>query len=744
MSAQTQNYYSTAGRQLSSMQAAYANDRIRVLAIDDDPLIHALILGILEPYGYEVLLAKDGKAGIQSFIESQPNVILLDVKMPGINGFQTCEAIRKLPQGEHVPIVMVTGDDSPNAVEQAFQSGATDFCSKPLNLDLLLHRIQFVLRAKSTADVLRKRERSLERAQQLAGLGNWQIDIKRDQIHCCDNLKNMLSLDASLLSRDNFLARIDFDDQDRVAQFFIDLTKRADVRPVNFSCSTADGSLKHLSMSADISNVVDQRGNRIVGVVLDNTEQRRTETRIHTLAYYDSVTGLANRLLSNKFLSRSIERFDSTDTCMAVLFVDLDHFKRINDTWGHSTGDEVLRIAADRLKSCLRKDDSTQGRSLSVENTMLAEGCVARVGGDEFVIVASNLKSTNDAAIIARRINSVMSQAFQTQEAEVYIGSSVGISIFPNDAGDAENLLKQADAAMYEAKRSGRNCYRFFTKNIQDRAFEQLESESRLRKAIDAGQFILHYQPKIDVACGNVTGVEALARWQHPERGLVYPDEFIPLAEESGLIVPLGQWVLEMACKQARIINSVLPGDDISMAVNISAMQFGHGNIISMVESALHKAQLAPHLLELELTESNILNDAQTQIEMLHKLKTLGVRLSIDDFGTGYSSLRYLKQFPIDALKVDRCFVQEVNDSPADAAIVKSVINLAHNLHLRVIAEGIETQDQFDFLHDNACDEAQGYLICNPLSISELIIWARARNTSSVDSPVLDSDLAQV
>ncbi|MGC1441041.1 MAG: EAL domain-containing protein, partial [Burkholderiaceae bacterium] len=202
--------------------------------------------------------------------------------------------------------------------------------------------------------------------------------------------------------------------------------------------------------------------------------------------------------------------------------------------------------------------------------------------------------------------------------------------------------------------------------------------------------------------------------------------------------------VLEMACKQARIINSVLPGDDISMAVNISAMQFGHGNIISMVESALHKAQLAPHLLELELTESNILNDAQTQIEMLHKLKTLGVRLSIDDFGTGYSSLRYLKQFPIDALKVDRCFVQEVNDSPADAAIVKSVINLAHNLHLRVIAEGIETQDQFDFLHDNACDEAQGYLICSPLNISELIIWARARNTSSVDSPVLDSDLAQV
>ena len=320
-----------------------------------------------------------------------------------------------------------------------------------------------------------------------------------------------------------------------------------------------------------------------------------------------------------------------------------------------------------------------------------------------------------------------MCAAIHVNGNEVFIGSSVGISVFPDDGTDAEKLLKQADAAMYEAKRSGRNCYRFFTKDIQNRAFEQLELENSLRKAIEDEQFVLEFQPKIDIASNQLNGVEALVRWNDPVRGLVYPDEFVGLAEESGLIVPLGQWILREACKQARIINGVLK-TRVGMAVNLSALQVGHGSIVATVESALNESELDPEILELELTESNILKDARRQIELLHQLKSLGVKLSIDDFGTGYSSLRYLKEFPIDALKIDRSFIQGVIDSQEDAAIVKSVINLAHNLQLDVVAEGIETQAQMNFLTVNGCDQAQGYLLCRPMALSQLVMWVRDRD----------------
>jgi len=426
-----------------------------------------------------------------------------------------------------------------------------------------------------------------------------------------------------------------------------------------------------------------------------NQQLEHANAQLEHAATHDSLTGLPNRLLLADRLSQATAQGERYSRSFAVLVVDLDRFKSINDSLGHIAGDELLREVSRRLMGLLRKTDT-----------------LARLGGDEFVLVINEISDPHGAENVASKLLASLAAPVLLSGIEVQISASIGISVFPADGVDADTLLKHADAAMYHAKKNGRNAFQFFAPMMNVSARERLELESGLRRALAQGEFELHYQPKVDVGTGRIDSAEALIRWRHPKRGLTAPSGFIPIAEETGLIVPIGEWVLREACLQARAWQT-LGGRPLRIAVNLSAQQFKQKSLISTVREALAGAGLEPDYLELELTESAVMQDAESSIQVLRQLSGLGVRIAVDDFGTGYSSLSYLRRLPLDKLKIDRSFIREVAASRDDAEIVRAIISLAHSLHLKVIAEGVETEEQLSFLRRLGCDQYQGFH-CSP------------------------------
>lgn len=448
-----------------------------------------------------------------------------------------------------------------------------------------------------------------------------------------------------------------------------------------------------------ITAVYDTNGDVIqyISIFSDITDKKLSEERIFHLAHFDVLTELPNRASFQNQLEQAILHASRQHSRLAVLFLDLDHFKLINDASGHPAGDELLKQVAGRIQALLREDD-----------------VVARLGGDEFTILLPDIKGSKDVAHVAEKILESMEQPFTLGQDEVVVTSSIGISTYPDDGEDRSTLLKNADAAMYQAKAQGRNNFQFFTTEMNTRAQQRLSMESAMRRALEHDEFLLHYQPQVSLESGHIIGVEALVRWQHPHEGLISPATFIPVAEDSGLIVPLGEWVMREACRQhQQWLNSGLPL--MRMAVNISARQFMHQNLLSMMAEVIRDTGINPEYLELELTESIIMEKVEETVTTLHELRNMGVYLSIDDFGTGYSSMAYLKRFPIDKLKIDRSFVRDLATDPDDAAIVSATIAMAHNLNLTVIAEGVETEQQLQFLRENGCEEMQGYFFSMPL-----------------------------
>jgi len=453
-----------------------------------------------------------------------------------------------------------------------------------------------------------------------------------------------------------------------------------------------------------------RKGGEVVGAVvafIDVTVRKQAQERVQYLAYYDAVTGLANRTLLEDRLHKALASAHRRQEKLAVLFLDLDHFKVVNDSLGHSAGDLVLKDVAGRLQKVAREQDT-----------------VARLGGDEFVMVVNAVKESGDAAVVAKRVLDAVTAEGIIQGHPLSIGCSIGISIFPLHGRDTTALVKNADAAMYCAKERGRNNFQFFAPEMNAQALERLQLESDLRGALQRNELFLAYQPQLDVATGELIGAEALLRWRHPQLGLIPPDKFIRIAENSGLIIPLGEWVLRTACAQARQWQQQgLPA--VPVAVNVSAVQFRQEGFLELIRRVLGDTGLSPQYLELELTESLIMSNSETILSMLRQLKATGVKLSIDDFGTGYSSLSYLKHFPVYKLKVDRSFVRDITLDPDDAAIISTIISMAKSLNLKAIAEGVETQEQMTFLRQHQCDEVQGYYFSQPLPADDFASFAR-------------------
>ncbi len=476
-----------------------------------------------------------------------------------------------------------------------------------------------------------------------------------------------------------------------------------------------DGSEVAIEDSASPIRDADGKLTGVVVVFHDVSEAKAMSMKMAHLAQHDFLTNLPNRVLLNDRIAQAIASADRNGTQVALLFLDLDNFKHINDSLGHATGDKLLQSVSNRLSNCVRNADT-----------------VSRQGGDEFIILLADNKNDIDAALTAEKVLEEITLVHTVAKSQLHISTSIGISVYPNDGLDAETLIKSADTAMYYAKQKGRNNYQFFKNEMNTRAVERLIIEANLRIALEKQQFVLHYQPKVNLITKQITGAEALLRWKHDEWGEVLPEKFIAIAEDSGLIVPIGHWVLREACHQAKSwMNAGLP--TITIAINISAQEFLQKDFVEGVHTILMEAELPAHCLELEITESVLMREAHISTTILHRLKKMGVKLAVDDFGTGYSSLSYLQQFPIDVLKIDQSFVHHIVSSLDEGIIVSAIISMGNSLKLKVIAEGIENKMQLDFLKNRHCEEGQGYFFSPALTAKQFaLMHSNAESVSMV------------
>jgi len=719
----------------------------RVLVIDDDPMMRLLVRKTLEGSNMLVVDAGSGEQGVQLFREQRPDILLLDVVMPHMDGFAVCHAIRQIPGAGRVPILMLTGLDDAPSIERAYEEGVTDFITKPITWPLLAHRVRYMLRANHAFLDLANSQASLANAQRIAGIGSWDWNVYDNRIDWTEEVFRICGLDSNSVmpTLEAFLNVVHPEDRRRVKQSFSDVLKFGKFTALDHRLLRPDGSERVVHAQGEPA--FDEAGNvlRLAGTLQDITERRRAEEQIRYLAFHDSLTGLPNRQWFKEMFNQAQARAVANETRIAVLCMGLDRFKLINDTLGYNVGDKLLEIVGKRLKGCLRSSDPI---ALNDRGDMVADD-VARLSGDEFTVLLNDVVDVEGIAKLATRVLDEMAPAFVLNGQEIALTASIGIAIYPNDGIDFDNLLKNADRAMYYAKEQGSSNFQFYTQSMNAAALERLSLESRLRKALERDEFELHYQPQVDLSNGRISGVEALIRWRDPELGMISPARFIPIAEETGLIMPIGEWVMHTACAQARAWH--LAGHvGLSVAVNFSARQFRHQNIPEMVRRVLTNSGLESQCLEVELTESILMHDLKVVVDILRDLKDIGVVLSLDDFGTGYSSLSYLRRFPIDVVKIDQTFVRDLTSSDGDASLTKAIIAMAHSLNMKTIAEGVETQSQLAFLCANQCDAIQGYYFSRPVPANDMFALLRdgkrlqeselARERASSAVLIIDND----
>lgn len=701
------------------------------LIVDDDITLRVLAREALEQAGCRVEDAATGQEALEAFQRETPDIILLDVVMPGMDGFATCAALRKLPGGASVPVLIMTGLDDVKSIATAYDAGATDFVTKPWNALVLSHRVRYMLRASQAVAELLEREMSLAEAQRIARLGNWQWSLSSNRFTASTQTFRILGIQddpaAATLSFESFLGHIHETDRPAVESGIRQAIATGAPFRQDHRVHMPTGDVRVVHHYAEVAFEQGGAATSVVGTIQDITDQKKAEAQIHFLSNYDRLTQLPNRQLFQDRVTQALATQKRHDLHGAVLLINLDRFQRINDTLGPKCGDAILREVAERLLHCVRHSDSV-ARHDDQEPTTLS-----RLGGDEFTILLTHLSSAQNATKVAQRVQEALAAPFEIENRPVVITASIGIALLGQDGEDVDTLLRNAEAAMHAAQDQGRNTYQFYSKSMNVALAERLSLETDLRQAIDKGEFLLHYQPQVDIRRWEIVGVEALIRWPHPERGLVSPMSFIPLAEEIGLIDQIGQWVLRTACAQ-QVAWSACGLGDITVAVNLSAVQFQQASLLDTIRTIVRETEVDPARMELELTESTAMQQAENAVLTFNRLKEMGFSLSIDDFGTGYSSLAYLKRFPIDTIKIDRAFVKDLDTESEQAAIAIAIIAMAHGLKLRVLAEGVETQPQLDMLRDQGCDAIQGYFFSQPLPakrVEQLIRDLRAKNDPS-------------
>lgn len=638
-----------------------------------------------------------GKGGIE--------VVLLDLFLPDNQGIDTFDKL--FLAAPYIPILLLSSLDHEDIARQAVKQGAQDYLLKShLDSYWLPRALRYVIGRKAAEEAL-----FMERERAQVTLNSIGDAVLSTDINGNVTYLNLVAEKMTGWSREEASGR-------PLAEVFqiIDAETR---KPAQDPMELAIRQNKTVSMSAnclliarngsesaieDSAAPIHDRGGKIIGAVIvfhDASQARAMVLRMSYLAQHDLLTNLPNRLLLNDRLMQAIALAQRHGTQLAVLFLDLDRFKHINDSLGHAIGDQLLQSIAKRLTACVRNSDT-----------------ISRHGGDEFVILLTNIEHAKDAARSAENVLAALTAPYALAQQDIHVTVSIGIGIYPDDGLDAESLLQSADTAMYHSKDNGRNNYQFFTQDMNTRAVERQSLESGLRRALERQEFVLHYQSKVNLETGAITGAEALIRWHHPGRGLVPPAQFVPIAEDCGLIIPIGRWMLYEACRQARAWQDASLRL-VPVAVNISAVEFRAKDFLESVRAALEDTCLEPGYLELELTESVLMQDGEGADSVLQALKAMGVQLTIDDFGTGYSSLSYLKRFPIDVLKIDQSFVRDITSDPDNATIVSAVISMGKSLNQRVIAEGVETQEQLAFLQSQGCDEGQGYYFSRPVVAEE-------------------------
>lgn len=704
--------------------------KANILVVDDNPGKRLALVSVLESLNQNCVTAASGVDALRCLLEQEFAVILLDVQMPDMDGFETARLIRSRQRSERTPIIFITAYVRGEMdMLEGYSLGAVDFIFTPIVPEILRAKVSVFVELSQQIQAIKQHEEHLERLVQsrtaaltaeIAERKQAEVSIRKlssamekvaDSIFITDadgviEYVNSAFVIVTGYERDEAIGqsprimKSGSHDEKFYAQIWEALLRGEVYRNVIVN-RRKDGRLYHEAVT--ITPLTDTQGKvtHFISSGKDMSESIQAQERLHHLAHHDALTGLPNRVLFVERLKHALQRANHRKRAVAVMFLDMDRFKMVNDTLGHEAGDRLLQAMAARLLACVREGDT-----------------IARFGGDEFAGLLNDVASPEDVAPIVGKFLEALAPPFVIDGHELFVGGSIGVSLYPDDGTDPQTLMKNADTAMYSAKQRGGNSSEFYYAGMNENALARLSLETGLRHALDRQEFSVQYQPQIDLKNGEVVGFEALLRWDRPDGGPVSPKVFIPILEETGLIVAVGEWMLRTACEQHRAWRAAgLP--PLRMAVNISSRQFEGGDLTETLRRVLQDAAMPAEFLELEITESILMKNAARDMEALQTLNALGMRFAIDDFGTGYSSLTYLKRFPIDILKIDKAFVRDITDNGDDAAIVRAIITMAQSLGIQALAEGVETREQVEFLRHQGCDLIQGYYFSPPLSASE-------------------------
>ena len=720
---------------MSQLQASLPR-KLQALLADDDAGIQLTLRALLEQKGYMVTVVGDGVAAVNALSNDEFDIVLLDIRMPIMDGFEACKSIRELACGKNVPILMLTGQDDAESIKKAFEVGATDFVAKPINFVLMGFRIDYIVRASSVAEELRKAEQRSTNAQRIANLGHIELNLTQEIVHCSKGVREILLLpeQATFNRFDHFIDCVHPDDKSRVKSSILQSLSNGDGLNLEHRVVRSDGSVRFvLQISEHRSDP--KSPDRMVVTLQDITNRIDTEKRMHALAYYDDLTGLPNRSLLIQHLDRLLKSAERNPTMIAVIVFGVDKFDKVVESLEHESAENLIRMIAERVKYSCRESDllSRQSSGNLDEEDVNYQQLTAKLRNDEYVIVLSEINSLQAASVFLQRLMEQFKKAFQLKDRKVFLTTTAGISLAPIDGKSTNQLIKFAEIAKGSVDKDSSGGFKYFKQELNDQVKRNFSLASDLRMALKQETLEVHYQPKVSLLDNTLVGVEALCRWNHPTLGEISPVEFIEIAEEEGLIGELGTWVLKTACNQLLEWKTKL-NREFSVSINISPNQLLDEEAMKQIIEFVSDSPISNRIVEFELTESTLLANFETSLKILNQFIKMGCGLAIDDFGTGYSSLSYLGKLPAKTLKIDKSFIRSIDSNNQYTAIVSGIIKLAHSLGMTVIAEGVESDVQKAILAQEQCDEIQGNLVSLPLPPGEFVDWLSAWEVRVIDS----------